>query len=62
MDPLLNREPPALRLAGLRLEISCVEIRLAAARRRARRELDAPLAAATPRPSRSGPRERQHLN
>ena len=43
MEPPLDWEPPALRLARLRFEVSCLDARLAAERRRERRELDAPL-------------------
>ena len=43
MNALLDWEPPALRLARLRFEISFLDVRLADERRRARRELDSPL-------------------
>src|SRR4051812_10293240 len=42
MNPLLDWEPPALRLAALRFELSCIDARLVAERRRERRGLDAP--------------------
>ena len=45
MEPSLVFEPPALRLARLRFELACVNVRLGDERRRARRELDSPLTA-----------------
>ena len=45
MEPSLVFEPPSLRLARLRFELACVNVRLGDERRRARRELDSPLTA-----------------
>ena len=50
MVPLLDWEPPALRLARLGFELSCLDARLAAERRRERRDLDSPLTDPRPPP------------